>query len=96
MHARLLTMNIGPGARNLATGLADEGYKMAKAQPGFVSATYLVFDEKAGDYGSLTVWKTEADAHAAAEKLRPWLEQRIAGKVKAPPAMRLAEVYMPK
>jgi hypothetical protein len=96
MHARLLTMNVGPGMRSFATGLADEGFKMAKAQPGFVNATYLVIDEAAGEYGSLTVWNTNADAMAAAEKLRPWLEQKLAGKAKSPPVVRVAEVYTPK
>lgn len=95
MHARFLTINLGPGGRATATGMADEAFKMVKGLPGFVSATYLIFDEAAGDYGSMTIWNTEADAAAAAEKLQPWLEKNLSGKVKAPPMVRVAEVYQP-
>ena len=96
MHARFLMMNLGPGMRATATGMADEAYKTAKGLPGFVSATYLVFDEAKGDYGSLTVWKSEADANAAAATLMPWFEKAASGKLKAPPVIRIAEVYEPR
>lgn len=95
MYARFLLMNLGPGMRDAATSMADEGYKMSKGLPGFLSATYLVFDEAKGDYGSLTVWKSEADANAAAEKLQPWLQQKAGGMFKSPPVIRVAEVYEP-
>ena len=96
MHARLFSMVLGPGMRDTATGLADDAYKMNKDLPGFVSATYLVLDEAKGEYGSLTVWKTEADATAAAEKVLPWFEKEAGAKLKAPPVVRLAEVYEPR
>ena len=93
MHARLVTMTLGPGMRDKATALADASLKLNRSLPGFVSVTYLIFDEAAGEYGSLSVWTSAEEANAAAEKLRPWLEQNAGAMLKAPPAVRVAEVY---
>lgn len=95
MYARLTTFNIGPSGRDLATGMADEAIGMVKAMGGFVSATYLIIDEAAGDYGSLTVWNTQADANAAAEALRPWMMEKAGSKLTAPPVIHTCEVYKP-
>jgi hypothetical protein len=95
MLARVLSMTIGPGMRDVATRMADEGYKLSRTLPGFVSATYLIFDEAAGDYGSITVWKSAAEANAAAETLGAWLRQSYGDKLKTPPVVRVAEVYEP-
>ena len=96
MHGRLLTMTMGPGMRDVATGIADESIKLYRTMPGFVGATYLIFDEAAGEYGSLSVWKSAADANAAAPKLEAWLSEHAGSKLKGPPTIRLAEVYEPK
>ena len=95
MHARLTTFNMGAGKRDVATSMADEALKMSKGMDGFVSATYLILDEAAGDYGSLTVWETEDAANAAAETLRPWLAEKLGPDMTAPPVIRMAEVYVP-
>ena len=95
MHARLLTMNVGPGQRNRMLALADESLSFNKSIPGFVSAHYFVFDEAKGDYGSLTVWRDAADAEAAGEKLRPWLQEKVGTLLTAAPDVRHAEVYEP-
>ncbi|HRX34892.1 MAG TPA: hypothetical protein P5337_00720 [Aestuariivirga sp.] len=95
MQARLFMMTLGPGMRDVATAIANEAYQTSKGMPGFVSATYMIFDEAGGEYGSLTVWKTEADANAAAEKLTPWVMQKIGDKFKSPPVIRLAEIHEP-
>jgi len=96
MHARLFIMNLGPGMRETAISLADGAFKLNKTLAGFVSATYLILDEARGEYASLTVWRSEADATAAAEKVLPWFEKEAGSKLKAPPVVRLAEVYEPK
>lgn len=95
MYARLLIMQLGPGMRHAATAMADEAFKLTRTLNGFVSANYLIFDEESGEYGSMTVWQSKADADAAAAHLTPWLEQYAAGKLKAPPVIRNAEVYQP-
>ena len=95
MHARLTTFNMGPGKRDVATSMADEALKMSKGMDGFVSATYLILDEAAGDYGSLTVWETEDAANAAADTLKPWFADKLGPHTTAPPVFRIAEVYTP-
>ena len=95
MYARLLTMNVGPGQRERMLALADESLGVTRSLPGFVAARYLIFDEAKGDYGSLTLWSTAADAEAAGEALRPWLQDKIGAFLTAPPDVRTAEVYEP-
>jgi heme-degrading monooxygenase HmoA len=95
MIARLLTINLGPGARAVATRMADEGYAVAKSLPGFAGATYMIHDEAAGEYGSLTLWKSEAEATAAADRLGAWMRESYGDKLKAPPQVRVSEVYEP-
>ncbi len=95
MHARLSKIFLGPGARDVATGIADKAASIYKSIDGFVSVTFLIFDEAAGSYGSLSVWKSKAAADAAAEKLNPWLAQAVGDKPRAPPEVQLAEVYEP-
>ena len=95
MHARLVIMNVGPGQRDRMIALADDSFAFNKTLPGFVSATYLVFDEAKGDYGSLTLWRSAAEAQTAGERLRFWLQDKIGSQLTAPPAIREAEVYAP-
>lgn len=95
MHARLVTFNMGPGKRDVAISLADGAKKIVKDMDGFVSATYLILDEEAGDFGSLTVWESEAHANAANEVLQPWLAKESGDHLTAPPVIRVAEVYDP-
>lgn len=96
MYARLVTFNIGPGQRDMATGMADEAFAMVKPMKGFVSATYFIIDEGAGEYGSVTTWQSRADAAAAGEILLPWMMQKVGDKLTAPPVSRHAEVYEPR
>jgi heme-degrading monooxygenase HmoA len=95
MHARLFKLTLGPGARDVATGIADKAAPIYKTLDGFVSVTFLIFDEEAGSYGSLSVWKSEAAADAAADKLNPWLAENYGSKLKGPPEVQMAEVYEP-
>ena len=95
MHARVVNFTLGPGTMDAATAMADEGFKIAKSLNGFVSAVYMIHDEGAGKYGSVTVWQTEADADAAAEALRP-LMAKAGDKLKGTPEVSKAEVYEPK
>ena len=93
MYARLILFNMGPGKRHVATALADAAYRYSRDLEGFVRATYMIFDEEAGDYGSLTIWKTRANAEAAAGSLLSWMKEEVGDKLSAPPLVRLAEVY---
>lgn len=95
MEARLVTLTVGPAQRDAMTALADASYNLAKSLPGFVSATYFIFDETKGSYGSMTVWQSRAEAEAAGEKLGQWLQEKAGAKMTAPPEIRRAEVYQP-
>lgn len=95
MHARLLTMNVGPGQRDRMLALADESLAFNRSIPGFVGANYFVFDEAKGDYGSVTLWRSAAEAEAAGERLRPWLQDKVGPLLTAAPDVRHAEVYEP-
>ena len=46
-------------------------------------------------FGSLTVWRSAAEAEAAAEKLGPWLQEKAGSMMTAPATIRQAEVYQP-
>jgi hypothetical protein len=95
MHARLFTMNIGPGQRDLMTAIANEHLKFCKSMPGFVSANYFIFDESSGDYGALTIWRSAAEGEAMADKFGPRLREAVGDKLTAPPDIRHAEVMEP-
>jgi hypothetical protein len=60
--------------------------------PGFVSATYCIFDDSKGDYGVLTVWRSAADGGAMASKFGPLLQEKVGSKLTASPDVRHAEV----
>ena len=95
MEARLVTLTVGPGQRDAMVALADASYNLTKSLPGFVSSTYFIFDETRGIYGSMTVWQSKAEAEAAGEKLRPWLQEKAGAIMTAPLEVRHAEVYQP-
>lgn len=95
MEARFVTVTVGPGQRDAMIALADANYHFTRSLPGFASATYFIFDEAKGVYGSMTLWERKAEAMAAGEKLRAWMEENARAKMTAPPEIRLAEVYQP-
>lgn len=49
-------------------------------------------DEGDGQYGIFVLWDTEANANAAAQLVRPKLDEHLGGHVHAPPDARLFEV----
>ena len=95
MYARVIKFTLASGTRDDAIAMADKFYPITKTLPGFVSATYLIYDEQAGDYGSITVWQTKADAENAAEKLGAHMSEQYAQALKGPPELLTAEVYQP-
>jgi heme-degrading monooxygenase HmoA len=96
MYARLVMFQIGPGMRSTAEALADEAYGMAKGMNGFVSGTYLLFDEANGDYGSMTIWETSEDSDTAGNVFRQWMMGKIGDNLAGAPVIRQAEVYQPR
>ena len=66
MYARLNMMNVGPGQRQFAEGLADEVAPVMRSLNGFWSVTFIG-DFESGEIGGLSVWETKEDADAAGE-----------------------------
>ncbi len=91
MYARLVRFSLGAGKRSVAQGLADELVPLISAQPGCKSATVFV-NEPDGECGLFVLWETQANADAAAQVVRPKLEQHVSEHLQAPPDARLFEV----
>lgn len=95
MYARLNFLNVGPGQREFAEGLADKIAPAMRALKGFRSVTF-VGDFETGEIGGLSVWETKEDADAAAEAIGSLVQQSAADRLKGPPNVKVFEVYEPK
>ena len=92
MYARLVRFSLGPGKRAVAQAVADDIAPLIASQPGCKGVT--VFGDNAdGEYGIFAVWDTEANANAAAQLVRPKLDEHLAGHVQGAPDARLFEVF---
>jgi len=49
-------------------------------------------DETDGEYGIFVLWETQEYANAAAQLMRPKLDEHLAGNAKRPPDARLFKV----
>jgi len=91
MYARLVRFSFGPGKRAVAQALADDLSPQIAAMPGCRGVTVFA-DDSDGQCGVFVLWDSEANANAAAQVIRPKLDQHIAGHVQAAPDARLFEV----
>jgi heme-degrading monooxygenase HmoA len=91
MHARLVIFKLGPGQRSTIQALAQEFDPLYRAQPGF-NELYVIGDDLSGQYGSFSVWDSQADAHAANAVIAPRLQRALAGRLEDPPNRWLFEV----
>jgi heme-degrading monooxygenase HmoA len=91
MYARLLRFAIGSGKREIGQQVADEIGSLISAQPGCQSVT-VFGDDTDGEYGIFVLWDTDANANAAAQVVRPKLNEVIGAHVKTPPDARLFQV----
>jgi len=95
MYARLSIITIGPEMRSTAENIAEKSFSTLKTLKGFKSVTFFG-DVTGGEYGSLSLWESKEDAEAATAVMGSKTEQAVSGIVKAPPTLRLYEVYEPK
>ncbi len=95
MYARLIQFSLGPGQREFAEERADVFAPVIAAIKGHKSTTFMA-DFDTGEITTLTVWQSMADAEAAGAELAPWMQQALGGKLKAPPTVKILEVYEPK
>jgi quinol monooxygenase YgiN len=91
MFARLVRFSFGPGQRAAAQALADDIAPLIAAQPGCANVT-VFGDDSDGQCGIFVLWDSQANADAAAQVVRPQLDQHLAGRVQGPPETRLFEV----
>ena len=91
MFARLVRFTFGPGQRDAAQKIADDLTPLIAEQPGCAGVT-VFGDDGDGQYGIFVLWDSRANAEAAAQVIRPQLDQHLAPKVQSPPETRLFEV----
>jgi quinol monooxygenase YgiN len=91
MYARLVRFSFGPGNHEAAQALADDIAPQIETQPGCKGVT-VFGDEADGAYGLFVLWDSEQNANAAAQVIRPKLDEHLSGKVQAPPDARLFKV----
>ncbi len=91
MYARLVRFSLGPGKRAVAQAVADDLPPLIAALPGCQSVTVFANDSD-GECGVFVLWDSEANANAAAQVIRPKLDQHLAGHVQGAPDARLFEV----
>lgn len=92
MWARLVLIPLGQGMRETAEQLADQFSVTLSRLDGFRGVTFLA-DETAGEYGSISLWQTRADAEAVRWNVGPEIKRALKGITRGPPRVRLFEVY---
>ncbi len=95
MYARLVMFNVGQGVRQDINQLADQFAAAHLEMQGFRDQTYLA-DEEAGDYVGLFIWESKEDDERAWAELGPRFQEATQDMLKAPPEVRLFEVYEPQ
>ena len=91
MFARLVRFRFEPGQRAAAQAAADDLAPLISAQPGCGGVT-VFGDDNDGQWGIFVLWDSQANADAAAQVIRPKLDQHLSGLVQGPPETRLFEV----
>ncbi|MGB2695154.1 MAG: antibiotic biosynthesis monooxygenase [Dehalococcoidia bacterium] len=91
MYARLVRFSFAPGKHAEAQAMADNLAPLIASQSGCEGVT-VFGDDSDGEYGIFVLWKSESDANAAAQVIRPQLDEHLAGNIKGPPEARLFKV----
>jgi heme-degrading monooxygenase HmoA len=82
MHARLALIQLGPGKRAEVDRITPMLAERLRAMKGYRSVMFFA-DDKAGEYGSLSLWESEADAEAASQAMRPIVMKAVEGLTSA-------------
>lgn len=91
MYARLVRFSFGPGKYAEAQSIADNLAPLIASQPGCQSIT-VFGDDNDGEYGIFVIWNSEENANAAAQVVRPKLDEHLAGNIQGPPDAHLFKV----
>lgn len=95
MYARLVTLKLRPGSMATAEKLADHAVSVIAGLNGFVNVTFFGNDET-GEYGSLSLWETVADAEAVSDATGLQIRDIVGDLLTERPTVRICEVYGPK
>lgn len=88
-------LNLAPGLRPVAEGIADQGVAGVAQQPGFVSVTFFLNEER-NEYGAFSVWESKEAADAANTVLTPMFEQAFGAHLQGGIESIVYEVYEPQ
>ncbi len=94
MLAHLVLFKIGTGNRQTAEDMADRFAGIYAGCPNCKQVTFLGDDEK-GEYGSISLWDSEAALAAYQEQAGPQLAAALQDVAQGPPIIRRFEVYEP-
>jgi heme-degrading monooxygenase HmoA len=95
MFAHLVMFSVGPESGKIAEGIADRFAPIYESVPSCKGVTFLG-DEATGEYGSISLWESEAALAAYREKAGPQLEAALREVVTGPPTVRVFKVYEPR
>jgi len=92
MYARLVTFRVAPGHRKEMERLADESRRYMEMAHGYRRSEFFS-NERAHEYGALSVWDSLKDIDRATSTLDPRLHEVLKGISEAPPVIHTYEVY---
>jgi heme-degrading monooxygenase HmoA len=95
MYARLVTLKLKPGSMSTAEKLADQAVSIIRGLKGFKDVTFFGNNDT-GEYGSLSLWKTEEDAKAVSKATQLQIRDVVGDLLMERPMVRICEVYGPK
>ena len=91
MFARLVRFSCNPGEYAAAQAIAEDLVPLIADHPG-CHGVWVFGDEDSGDCGLFVLWDTTDNANAAAQIVRPKLDEHLAGRITGPPETRLFQV----
>ena len=95
MYARLVIFKVRPDALPTIDKLVDEFDPLYRAQKGFKDV-FFIGQDTTNEYGSFSVWDTQADADAANAVIAPRLQASLTGLLQGPPTRWFLEVLEAK
>lgn len=92
MFARLVLLSLKPGSIDRTRELAEHADPVLRGLEGFRGVTFFA-DDSAGEYGSLTLWETRADAEAVSAVRELQVTDILGDTLKTRPRVHIYEVY---
>lgn len=94
MYAHLVLFNLGQGKRQTAEDMADKFAAIYADCPDCRQVTFLG-DDAQGEYGSISLWDSEAALAAYQQQVGPQLAAALQDVALGPATIRKFEVYQP-